>query len=769
MKRILLTLWCLSIPFTAIAQDVKGGAGEEAHMHGPDGRHIAVASTFGPSTGQKSILSHHDLRVADSNDKAIIGCEVHSVIHRKGDQNAVIHREEDAYEPENEVYGSHMMYREPGEYEITETITFPDKSVEKVTFPVWVPVPKEDGLPHHHDSPSSKQSPLILYGIVLLAAGVAFVVGRTIGRRDTKALTIGLLILLVLRPVVGQDGAKSPDGEAHMHGPDGRHIAVASTFGTVQVPLKAYPTADFRDSAERIVGKYRLRLSIENEELAPPDPAVIPLTKANAETLGVVTENVTSAKGAPMLTAVGKVQPNPNRLVNITAKVSGRVIKVGLTPGDQVAAGSVVVMIESPELAQLQSDLGKAAAAVDSAAAMEARSNALVAEAASDLERFKASEVSARAVVDKADANRARLVQMAAAGAFAQPSLEAAQNARSAAEGELMQASAALALAEKSAQRLKTGLDAGVVARKDFEVAQLAVTQAKTRVSTLQLHLETAKQTLAREEKINRAGLRNAREVESAESDLAIAKAALNAASAEVTAAQKRQAAALSSKLEAATARAREAAVIAGLRARIEQLGAADIVGNVITIRTPIAGEVEARSVNAGEQVAAGAPLATILNTDDIWVESDVFEHDLSRIRVGQTVTVVADAVPDRTFTGRIAHIGGEVDASTRAIRVRTVLVNPGELLKPNMFVRVLVGSGTAGAALIPRTAVQEDGAEQVVFIRESEDSFRRVVVTIGQPLGSRVVILSGLKPGQNIVTTGSYQLLSLSQSRKGN
>lgn len=125
--------------------------------------------------------------------------------------------------------------------------------------------------------------------------------------------------------------------------------------------------------------------------------------------------------------------------------------------------------------------------------------------------------------------------------------------------------------------------------------------------------------------------------------------------------------------------------------------------------------------------------------------------------------------MPGRTFTGRIAHIGAEVDASTRAIRVRTVLVNPSELLKPNMFVRVLVGSGTAGAALIPRTAVQEDGAEQVVFIRESEDSFRRVVVTLGQTLGSRVVILSGLKPGQNMVTTGSYQLLSLSQSRKGN
>jgi membrane fusion protein, heavy metal efflux system len=159
--------------------------------------------------------------------------------------------------------------------------------------------------------------------------------------------------------------------------------------------------------------------------------------------------------------------------------------------------------------------------------------------------------------------------------------------------------------------------------------------------------------------------------------------------------------------------------------------------------------------------VAAGETLATILNTSSVWVESDVFEKDLARIRLGQRVAIGADAVPGRTFDGTISYIGGEVNAETRAVRLRTVVSNPGEVLKPNMFVRVVISSGGGSAVTVPVEAVQEQAGEQVVFVAESADGYRRRVVRVGPTLGDQVVIESGVKPGERVVTRGSYQLLA--------
>jgi membrane fusion protein, heavy metal efflux system len=183
-----------------------------------------------------------------------------------------------------------------------------------------------------------------------------------------------------------------------------------------------------------------------------------------------------------------------------------------------------------------------------------------------------------------------------------------------------------------------------------------------------------------------------------------------------------------------------------------------------VTITSPIGGEVEKRPVNTGEIVAAGQTLATILNTETVWVESDVFDKDLSRVRIGQRVTIAADAVPGRTFAGTVNYIGAEVNPETRAVRVRTVVANRGEVLKPNMFVRALIGTaGSENAVTVPADAVQEDGAASVVFVEEVEEEegmYRRRVVRVGPTLGNQIVIQSGLLPGEKVVTAGAYQLL---------
>jgi cobalt-zinc-cadmium efflux system membrane fusion protein len=281
-------------------------------------------------------------------------------------------------------------------------------------------------------------------------------------------------------------------------------------------------------------------------------------------------------------------------------------------------------------------------------------------------------------------------------------------------------------------------------------------------VTTAERQREIARQALAREENIRQQGLRDAREVQQARADVAEAEAASRSAAAIALGQRRTVQAAEGSRAEAEAQRVRAHSAAAAALKRLQLLGASPEGGSQIAITTPLSGEVEARPVNIGEVVAAGQELASVLNTDTVWVESDVFERDLPNVRVGQRVTVAADAVPGRTFGGTVSHIGGEVNPQTRAVRVRTVVSNRGEVLKPNMFVRVLIAAAGSGEAVtVPLAAVQEDGAGQIVFIEESPGAYRRRPVKLGPTLGDQVVVESGLLPGEKVVTHGAYQLVS--------
>lgn len=793
-----LLLTALTLPGIVQAQE----EGEAGHMHGPDGRHIAVASTFGQSTG-KSILSHHDLMIVDTRKPGkeggavVEGCDVHSVVHKKGDPRAVIHKEHNSYEPENGVYGSHMMYKTPGEYEITENVTLPDGTKYTLEFPIWVPDP-------HGKKKQEGGSPLLLglggLAVVGLVAA-AFLLGRQSGRRAAAGLSAIALAagLLPLSPARAQD-----EGEAgHMHGPDGRHIAVASTFGTAPEPLRAYPSRDLKDFAVQDKLPYRFRLSIENEELAPPDPDVVNLAPAAAEAIDLQAVTASSRPFAGGLATTGQVRPNPNGTVTVNSRVAGRILRVNVTPGQKVGAGAVVAVIDSTEIAEAHAALTRAQSEQRQAEAARARMRAEVrraesqiAEAQAALERVQAQRAEAQAELERARADLevargkaenarkvlARQQQLSAAGAFAQGPVEAARSTMTAAEGELREARTALANLEAQAGRMELGAKDGVIARKDLEAAQTAASQGRTRVSTAERQVEIARAVLTREERIQRENLRDAREVQQAQAELETAQLTARSAEAAVVrqqkaveaaealvASQQRAVQTARAQAEAVRSEAREAdAAAAGARQAVRSalsqlalLGASSGGSNQVTITTPIDGEVQSRPVNAGQVVAAGEAICSVLNTHTVWVESDAFEKDLPRIRTGQRVAITADAVPNRTFDGTVSYIGGGVDAETRAVRVRTVVPNPGEVLKPNMFVRALIAAGAGSAVTVPVEALQEQGGEQVVFIQESEDAYRRRVVKVGPNLGNQVVIESGVKPGAKVVTRGAYQLLA--------
>src|SRR5688572_29119578 len=146
-----------------------------------------------------------------------------------------------------------------------------------------------------------------------------------------------------------------------MHGPDGRHVAVAETFGGKPGdPLRAFLGPNGEIEAFQTRDNYRFRLSIENEELGPPDPNVVTLPPEAAKTIGLETVAARAQEVGSGLSVTGTVQPNPNGTVTVNSRVAGRVVRVGVTPGQAIERGGVVAVIDSSEIAQAQAALKQA-------------------------------------------------------------------------------------------------------------------------------------------------------------------------------------------------------------------------------------------------------------------------------------------------------------------------------------------------------------------------------------------------------------------------
>ena len=189
--------------------------------------------------------------------------------------------------------------------------------------------------------------------------------------------------------------------------------------------------------------------------------------------------------------------------------------------------------------------------------------------------------------------------------------------------------------------------------------------------------------------------------------------------------------------------------------------------GPDFVLRSPIAGEVIARSVNPGAEVQAQSTgeLFTVGSLDEVWVLADVFEVDLPQVKVGAPVTVSVVAYPDRRFEGRIDWISGALDPATRTARVRCTLRNPGRELKPEMYATASIEVPKTRALAIPRDALLRLNDQTVVFavLGKNESGMfrfaRRVVRVDENVTGDLLPVKSGLSPGDTIVVRGGLIL----------
>ena len=178
------------------------------------------------------------------------------------------------------------------------------------------------------------------------------------------------------------------------------------------------------------------------------------------------------------------------------------------------------------------------------------------------------------------------------------------------------------------------------------------------------------------------------------------------------------------------------------------------------TVRAPLSGYVTKVSKSTGEQVAPGEGIVEISNLDVVFVEAPIFERDLNRIGGSSTATFTTAAYPGQEFRGTVVDTGAVIDERTRAATVLFQVPNDGRALRIGMQADVRLDAGEqVTAMMIPRAAVLDNEGNKIVYVLLSGEEFERREVTLGDEYGDRVAVLSGLNPGERVVTQGAYQI----------
>ncbi len=184
-------------------------------------------------------------------------------------------------------------------------------------------------------------------------------------------------------------------------------------------------------------------------------------------------------------------------------------------------------------------------------------------------------------------------------------------------------------------------------------------------------------------------------------------------------------------------------------------------------IRAPIAGTVVERLVTPGQLLQAGTtPCFTVADLSRRWGLTNVFESDLSDVRLGDQADVVTNASTN-VFHGAVDNIAAEVDSATKATAARVVVSNPERLLKKDMYVRVTVHSRHEhNGLLVPIAAVlRDEDNNPFVYVQDTNGAFERRSVTLGERLADRYQIASGLQSGDKVVSEGGL-FLQFAQSQ---
>lgn len=195
---------------------------------------------------------------------------------------------------------------------------------------------------------------------------------------------------------------------------------------------------------------------------------------------------------------------------------------------------------------------------------------------------------------------------------------------------------------------------------------------------------------------------------------------------------------------------------------QIDQMSVKPGESVLLEVRAPFAGEIVERTAVRGSLVEAGKTLFTVVDRSLMWANLSIPETALARVQVGQTVAVTVDALPGRTFSGRLTWIGPAVDERTRMARARAEMANPTGELRDKMFARArIITRQTDEALLVPPSAIQRVGGKPLVFVQITADLFEARAVELGARFNGHQEVLSGLVRRDQIAVARGFALKS--------
>lgn len=247
---------------------------------------------------------------------------------------------------------------------------------------------------------------------------------------------------------------------------------------------------------------------------------------------------------------------------------------------------------------------------------------------------------------------------------------------------------------------------------------------------------ELAELTLAREKRLSESGIGIEKNLLAAETEHKIAQSSAKAAE---------------KKLH----------VLGFNEAEVQEIADTHQINPAITLYAPIDGKVVAHEAVLGALVDQATEIMKIIDPTLLWVDAEIYEKDIAKIKIGQKVEIAVPAYPGEIFQGQVSYVGDMVNEETRTITVRADVGNDDHRLKSGMFASVdVLLNGGEQMLVVPAAAVLEEGYEKVVFVQH-DDSFIRRQIETGVVYAGYQQVVKGLEAGEEVVIQGNHQLRS--------
>jgi len=201
---------------------------------------------------------------------------------------------------------------------------------------------------------------------------------------------------------------------------------------------------------------------------------------------------------------------------------------------------------------------------------------------------------------------------------------------------------------------------------------------------------------------------------------------------------------------------------------QIKELQKTKKVKKNLHIHTPVAGTIMRIGAREGQYVTPNTELYMIVDLSQVWVYADIYEYEIPWVKLGDRVDMTLAGIPGKTFTGKISYIYPYAEAKTRTIRARVVFDNPDLKLRPEMFAEMSIHSEERkDVVIVPAEAVVRSGTRDQVFVVREKGKFEPRDVILGLESDGKVIILSGVSPGDTVVTSAQFLIDSESKLRE--